>query len=70
VFIEPGAPTGSRPPESSSMGSANAYSTTVQGHIVTAVGEVPAATVRDIASSVAPIREAPEDAPGPILAKP
>jgi sigma-E factor negative regulatory protein RseB len=58
VFIEPGAPTGPRPPESSRMGSSNAYSTSIQGHIVTAVGEVPPATVRDIASSLAPIRDA------------
>jgi len=57
VFIEPGAPTGPRPPETSSMGSANAYSTSVQGHVITAVGEVPAETVRDIASSVAPVRD-------------
>jgi sigma-E factor negative regulatory protein RseB len=55
VFIEPGAPTGPRPPESSSMGSANAYSTSVQGHTVTAIGEVPPATVREIASSVGPV---------------
>jgi negative regulator of sigma E activity len=40
------------------MGSSNAYSTSIQGHIVTAVGEVPPATVRDIASSLAPIRDA------------
>ena len=62
VFIEPGAPTGPRPPETSSMGSANAYSTSVEGHVVTAVGEVPAETVRDIASSVAPIRDPPATA--------
>jgi sigma-E factor negative regulatory protein RseB len=69
VFIEPGAPTGPRPPETSSMGSANAYSTSVQGHIITAVGEVPPETVRDIASSVAPVRE-PAAAPPAVLAKP
>jgi sigma-E factor negative regulatory protein RseB len=55
VFIEPGAPSGPRPPESSTMGSANAYSTNVKGHVVTAIGEVPAATVREIANSVAPV---------------
>jgi sigma-E factor negative regulatory protein RseB len=59
VFIEPGAPTGPRPPESSSMGSANAYSTSVKGHVVTAIGEVPAATVREIANSVAPMQDEP-----------
>jgi len=42
------------------MGSANAFSTRIRGHVVTAVGEVPAATVRDIATSVAPVEaEAP-----------
>jgi len=69
VFIEPGAPTGPRPPETSSMGAANAYSTSVEGHIVTAVGEVPPATVRDIASSIAPIRDA-ASATAPLMAKP
>jgi len=58
VFIEPSPPTGSAPPESTSMGSANAYSTRIRGHLVTAVGEVPAATVRDIATSVAPVEAA------------
>ncbi len=59
VFIEPGSPGGPRPPESSTMGSANAYSTSVKGHVVTAIGEVPAATVREIANSVAPVQGAP-----------
>lgn len=66
VFIEPGHATGPTPPESSSMGSANAFSTSIQGHVVTAVGEVPADTVREIATSVAPV-DAPaapaDDAP-------
>jgi len=69
VFIEPSAPTGPSPPETSSMGSANAYSTSVQGHVITAVGEVPAETVREIASSVAPVRE-PSAVPPAVLAKP
>jgi sigma-E factor negative regulatory protein RseB len=60
VFIEPA--TGQHPPEASRMGSANAYSTSIQGHIVTAIGEVPASTVRDIANSVAPLQP---DAPSP-----
>ena len=51
------------------MGAANAYSTSVEGHIVTAVGEVPPATVRDIASSIAPIRDT-ASATEPLLAKP
>jgi sigma-E factor negative regulatory protein RseB len=55
VFIEPSASSGPRPPEAATMGSANAYSTSVQGHVITAVGEVPPATVREIASSVAPV---------------
>lgn len=54
VFIEPMRPEGSAPPESSSVGSANAYSTQVHGRMVTAVGEVPLATVREVATSVAP----------------
>jgi sigma-E factor negative regulatory protein RseB len=61
VFIEPSMSGGSRPPESSTMGSANAYSTSVQGHVVTAIGEVPPATVREIASSVEPL--GPADPP-------
>ena len=54
VFIEPGNPAGPAPPESSSVGSANAFSTLVSGHVVTAVGEVPLETVRDVATSVVP----------------
>ncbi len=64
VFIEPGAPTGPRPPETSNMGSANAYSTSVHGHVVTAIGEVPPATVREIANSVGPV-PGPEAAGAP-----
>jgi negative regulator of sigma E activity len=47
------------------MGSANAYSTSVHGRVVTAIGEVPAATVREIANSVVPVQESevPTDAP-------
>ena len=65
VFIEPGAQTGPRPPETSTMGSANAYSTSVHGHVVTAIGEVPAATVREIANSIVPVlgSEIPADSP-------
>jgi len=55
VFIEPATAKGPAPPESTSVGSANAFSTQVRGHMVTAVGEVPAATVRDIATSLAPV---------------
>jgi sigma-E factor negative regulatory protein RseB len=60
VFIEPGAPDGGqRPPEATSMGSANAYSTSMHGHVITAIGEVPADTVRDIANSVVPMPPLP-----------
>jgi len=54
VFIEPARPGGPAPPESSSVGSANAFTTVVHGRVVTAVGEVPLETVRDVARSVAP----------------
>ena len=62
VFIEPARPAGPTPPESSSVGSANAFSTVVHGRVVTAVGEVPLETVRDVARSVEP------DAPAPTAA--
>ncbi|MFO1407223.1 MAG: MucB/RseB C-terminal domain-containing protein [Steroidobacteraceae bacterium] len=55
VFIEPVRPDGNAPAESSSVGSASAFSTTVHGHVVTAVGEVPLETVRDVARSVEPV---------------
>jgi sigma-E factor negative regulatory protein RseB len=61
VFIEPTRPAGPAPPESSSIGSANAFSTVVHGRVVTVVGEVPLETVRDVARSVAP-DAAPSDA--------
>jgi sigma-E factor negative regulatory protein RseB len=54
VFIEPGSPTGPTPPQASSVGSANAFTTFVAGHVVTAVGEVPLETVRDVATSLVP----------------
>jgi len=55
VFIEPGPARGPAPPESTKVGSANAFSTQIDGHVVTAVGEVPAATVREFATSLAPV---------------
>jgi sigma-E factor negative regulatory protein RseB len=55
VFIEPAPSNGPAPPESTSAGSANAFSTQVRGQVVTAVGEVPAATVREFATSLAPV---------------
>lgn len=56
VFIEPGSSSGPSPPESTTVGSANAYTITIKDHVVTAVGEVPPQTVRDIATSVAPVQ--------------
>ena len=55
VFIEPGPAKGPVPPESTIVGSASAFSIQVGGHVVTAVGEVPAATVRDMATSLVPV---------------
>lgn len=57
VFIEPGTSRGPTPAESTTVGSANAYSTQVRGHVVTAIGEVPAATVREFATSIAPLED-------------
>ena len=70
VFIEPAAAGGPRPPEASRMGSANAYSTSIQGHVVTAVGEVPPDTVREIAVSVAPLNPTAASAAPPPPATP
>jgi sigma-E factor negative regulatory protein RseB len=55
IFIEPTPGKGPVPPESTSVGSANAFSTHVNGQKVTAIGEVPPATVRDLATSLAPV---------------
>jgi len=67
VFIEPGAAKGPAPSESTRAGSANTFSTQVRGHMITAVGEVPAATVRDIATSLAPVQgEASSAAPATV----
>lgn len=55
VFVErkPMAPSSGAPVvESARMGASYVFSTFVQGHRVTAVGEVPARTVRSIADSV------------------
>ncbi len=57
VFIEPGQPKGPAPPEATSVGSASAFSTQVRGHVVTAIGEVPVETVRDLATSIVPVEE-------------
>lgn len=53
VFVEPGPSAGERPMQSPTrFGSSSAFSTVIDGHKVTAVGEVPPATVRFIANSV------------------
>lgn len=55
VFIEAvvaAAEQGSEGP--SHIGAANAYTTVIKGHLVTAVGEVPVRTVEVIARSVQP----------------
>ena len=54
VFVERRpAPSGPPPqPESATVGSSSAFSTVVDGHKITAVGEVPPATVRYIASQL------------------
>ena len=68
IFIEPARSGGPRPPEAARMGSANAFSTSVQGHVVTAIGEVPSATVREIATSVEPFGSGPPTATAPAAA--
>jgi sigma-E factor negative regulatory protein RseB len=50
VFIEHGHGRGPTPPGGLRVGSANAYTASAEGRVVTAVGEVPEATVRDIAA--------------------
>jgi sigma-E factor negative regulatory protein RseB len=54
VFVErQTAPSGQPPvPESATVGTSSAFSTVVDGHKITAVGEVPPATVRFIASQL------------------
>ena len=54
VFVErQPAPSGKPPvPESATVGSSSAFSTVVDGHKITAVGEVPPATVRYIAGQL------------------
>jgi sigma-E factor negative regulatory protein RseB len=54
VFIEPGSRNAPAPAEASRMGAASTFTTTVRGYMITAVGEVPPTTVRDIATSLAP----------------
>jgi sigma-E factor negative regulatory protein RseB len=66
VFVEVRAarPEQARVTESATVGSSSAFSTVVDGHKVTAVGEVPPATVRFIASQVK-AEDSPPGAPRP-----
>jgi len=63
VFVEPEDASGRGPaiPDSASVGSSSAFSTTVDGHRITAIGEVPPDTVRAIARSLRPGNEANVD---------
>lgn len=54
VFIEAEQTEGGGKDGASSMGAANAYTTSRDGHLITAVGEVPVRTVERIARSTAP----------------
>ena len=59
VFIEPGVAAAEQAEGRSRIGAANAYTTTMEGRLVTAVGEVPVKTAKMIALSVRPISDAP-----------
>lgn len=65
VFIEPGSRNAPAPPEASRMGAASTFTTTLRGFVITAVGEVPPTTVRDIATSLAPVAAAGAETPPP-----
>jgi sigma-E factor negative regulatory protein RseB len=54
VFIEAAEDDGASAGGASSMGAANAFTTSRNGHLITAVGEVPVSTVERIALSTAP----------------
>ena len=66
VFVEvrPARPEQAQLSQSATVGSSSAFSTVVDGHKITAVGEVPPATVRFIASQVK-AEESPAGAPHP-----
>jgi sigma-E factor negative regulatory protein RseB len=66
VFVEvrPARPEEARLSQSATVGSSSAFSTVVDGHKITAVGEVPPATVRFIASQVK-AEDPPPGAPRP-----
>jgi sigma-E factor negative regulatory protein RseB len=66
VFVERQTAPANQPTvvESATVGSSSAFSTVVDGHKITAVGEVPLATVRFIASQVKAQGAAPDGPPG------
>lgn len=73
VFVErkaAAATSGTPAIESARMGASYVFSTFVQGHRVTAVGEVPARTVRSIADSVRDQSPAYPSLPGPFAHPP
>jgi sigma-E factor negative regulatory protein RseB len=57
VFIEAGVAPVEQGEGQSRMGSANAYTTVIGGHLITAVGEVPVRTVETIARSIRPVAD-------------
>ena len=61
VFVEPSRRDSRDGPatDTTSLGSSSAFSTTVDGHRVTAIGEVPPDTVRAIARSLRPAGDGP-----------
>ena len=64
VEIQQSVPAGSPVAESATVGSSSAFSTVIDGHKVTAVGEVPPATVQFIATQVKAEGPAPLGARG------
>jgi sigma-E factor negative regulatory protein RseB len=54
LFIEPAVAASEQAEGLSQIGAANAYTTTIAGHMITAVGEVPARTVEIFALSARP----------------
>jgi sigma-E factor negative regulatory protein RseB len=63
VFVERQTASGDQPPApaSATLGSSSAFSTVVEGHKITAVGEVPPATVQFIATQLKPQDQASSD---------
>jgi sigma-E factor negative regulatory protein RseB len=55
LFVEPAVAASEQAEGLSQIGAANAYTTTIDGHMVTAIGEVPARTVEIFAQSARPV---------------